>query len=63
MACASGTIRLRLHSIGLALLAAAMVSGCALNAPPDTAAIARDNDCDALMTRTSDRVVQVETAE
>ena len=39
MACASGTIRFRLHSIGLALLAAAMVSGCALNAPPDTAAI------------------------
>jgi len=31
--------------------------------PPDAAAIARDNDCDALMTRTSDRVVQVETAE
>jgi len=31
--------------------------------PPDAAAIARDNGCDVLVTRTSDRVVQVETAE
>ncbi len=30
---------------------------------PDAAAIARANDCDVLMTRTSDRVVQVETAQ
>jgi 4-diphosphocytidyl-2-C-methyl-D-erythritol kinase len=31
--------------------------------PPDAAAIARDNDCGILMTRSADRVVQVETAE
>lgn len=31
--------------------------------PPDAGPIARDNDCDVLITRTSDRVVQVETAE
>ena len=31
--------------------------------PPDAAAIARANDCDVLMTQTSDRVVQVETGE
>jgi 4-diphosphocytidyl-2-C-methyl-D-erythritol kinase len=31
--------------------------------PPDAAAIARGTDCDVLVTRTSDRVVQVETAE
>jgi 4-diphosphocytidyl-2-C-methyl-D-erythritol kinase len=30
---------------------------------PDAAAIARDNDCDVLMTRTSDRVVRVETVQ
>ena len=30
---------------------------------PDAAAIARDNDCGVLMTRSADRVVQVETAE
>ena len=30
---------------------------------PEAAGIARQNDCDVLMTRTSDRVVQVETAE
>jgi len=33
------------------------------SSPPDGGAIARENDCDVLMTRTSDRVVQVETAE
>ena len=31
--------------------------------PPDAGPIARDNECDVLITRTSDRVVQVETAE
>ena len=31
--------------------------------PPDAAAIARGNDCGVLMTRSADRVVQVETAE
>ena len=31
--------------------------------PPDAAAIARENDCGVLMTRSADRVVQVETAE
>jgi len=30
---------------------------------PDAAAIARENDCDVLMTRTSDRVVRVETVQ
>jgi 4-diphosphocytidyl-2-C-methyl-D-erythritol kinase len=30
---------------------------------PDAAAIARNNDCDVLMTRTSDRVVRVETVQ
>ena len=33
------------------------------SSPPDAAAIARENDCDVLMTRTSDRVVQVEAAQ
>jgi 4-diphosphocytidyl-2-C-methyl-D-erythritol kinase len=31
--------------------------------PPDAAAIARTNNCDVLITRSADRVVQVETAE
>jgi len=31
--------------------------------PPDAAAITRENDCGVLMTRSADRVVQVETAE
>ena len=33
------------------------------SSPPDGAAIARDNECDVLITRTSDRVVQVEAAQ
>jgi 4-diphosphocytidyl-2-C-methyl-D-erythritol kinase len=33
------------------------------SSPPDGGAIARENDCDVLMTRTSDRVVQVEAAQ
>jgi len=50
-----------------ALLSMLAGSGSAVfgvfSGPPDAAAIARDNGCDVLMTRTSDRVVQVETAE
>ena len=39
MACPHSTIRRRLRAVSLPLLAAALVSSCAVKAPPDTAAI------------------------